>query len=204
MTAVWAQQSTHQSTQRAKERSQQRAKVRATARAVGGGEAVRPSVRTVFLSILLVVLAFYTEMAFELEWRTTAGRIGPGFFPRLVGGAGIALTALALVSGLRNNQPATTPTGPATGLAGAAEPDLGEHPRVLLLTVLGAGAYVLTLTVLGAVVSSALFLLGTLLWLDRRHRRRAVVISLLFPVLVYLLLQTLLNAGLPDGILPLP
>ncbi|MGH3384576.1 MAG: tripartite tricarboxylate transporter TctB family protein [Nocardioidaceae bacterium] len=202
MTAVWAQQSTHQSTRQptqwAKERSRQRAKLRATARAVGGGEAVRPSVRTVFLSIVLVVLAFYTEMAFELEWRTAAGRIGPGFFPRLVGGAGIVLTALALVSGLRSGQPAT---GSA---AGAAEPDLGEHPRVLLLTVLGAGAYVLTLTVLGAIVSSALFLLGTLLWLDRRHRRRAVVISLLFPVLVYLLLQTLLNAGLPDGILPLP
>ena len=37
-------------------------------------------------------LAVYTEMAFGMEWRTAAGRIGPGFFPRIVGGLGLALT----------------------------------------------------------------------------------------------------------------
>ena len=39
----------------------------------------RPTSRTVFFGLLLVVLIGYTEMAFELEWRTQAGRIGPGF-----------------------------------------------------------------------------------------------------------------------------
>ncbi len=51
------------------------------ARAAGRAPAwVRP--KTVFLAVVLVVLAVYTEMGFGLEWRTAAGRIGPGFFPR--------------------------------------------------------------------------------------------------------------------------
>ena len=58
--------------------------------------------KTVFLAVLLVVLVFYTEMAFELEWRTTAGRIGPGFFPRIVGVASVLITAWSLVAAIRD------------------------------------------------------------------------------------------------------
>ena len=60
---------------------------------------VRP--KTVFLAALLVVLAVYTDMAFDLEWRTAAGRIGPGFFPRIVGILGLALTLWSLVAAVR-------------------------------------------------------------------------------------------------------
>lgn len=34
-----------------------------------------------FLGIVLLAFAFYTEQAMGMEWRTVAGRIGPGFFP---------------------------------------------------------------------------------------------------------------------------
>lgn len=34
-----------------------------------------------FLGVLLLVFAVYTEMAMGMQWRTVAGRIGPGFFP---------------------------------------------------------------------------------------------------------------------------
>ena len=38
-----------------------------------------------FLGVLLLVFAVYTELAMGMEWRTQAGRIGPGFFPRILG-----------------------------------------------------------------------------------------------------------------------
>ena len=50
--------------------------------------------RTVFYFVILVVLAGYTHMAFDLEWRTAAGRIGPGFFPRFIGVLGMEVNVV--------------------------------------------------------------------------------------------------------------
>ena len=55
---------------------------------------------------------------------------------------------------------------------------------------------------LGMIVTCALFLAATLFLLNRGRTITNVAVSLGFPVLLYLLFQTLLNAGLPDGILP--
>ena len=67
------------------------------ARPVGRSGWRRPTGRSLFLAVLLVVLAVYTEMAFELEWRTAAGRIGPGFFPRIIGILSLILWSLVLI-----------------------------------------------------------------------------------------------------------
>ena len=48
-----------------------------------------------------------------------------------------------------------------------------------------------------------LFLGVTLWFLDREHHLRAVIIAVAVPVVLYLALQTGLNVGLPQGILPL-
>ena len=50
-----------------------------------------------FLVALLLLAVAYTLSAFGMEWRDDAGQIGPGFFPRLVGGAIVAgcLAAIA-------------------------------------------------------------------------------------------------------------
>jgi putative tricarboxylic transport membrane protein len=157
--------------------------------------------RTAFFVLLLVVLAVYTQMAFELEWETAAGRIGPGFFPRIIGVLGLLLTAVALVGSLRGEPEQ------AAALAGdddeMGEGDLGRHPVALLLMVLGAAAYVFLLTVLGAVVASAAFLAGVLWWLNPGRHVTNLVLTVLLPVGMYLLFQTLLNAGLPVGVLGL-
>lgn len=159
-----------------------------------------PTVRTAFFAVLLVVFGFYTEMAFALEWGTVAGRIGPGFFPRIIGIFGLALTAVALVGGLRGR-------GEEGILAGDDDEtgagDLGRHPVALLLAVVGAAAYVFFLTVLGAVVASAAFLAAVLWWLNPRRHVTNALVSVLLPVGMYLLFQTLLNAGLPVGVLGL-
>ena len=156
---------------------------------------------TVFFLVLLVVLGFYTQMAFELEWETEAGRIGPGFFPRIIGVLACALTIFALVGSVRHR-------GEQVGtLAGddeeMGEGDLGHHPVAVLVLVLGAAAYVFFLTVLGAVVASMAFMAGVLWWLNPRGHLTNALLSVLLPIGMFLLFQTLLNAGLPVGVLGL-
>jgi putative tricarboxylic transport membrane protein len=158
---------------------------------------VRP--KTLFLTALLVVPAVYTEMAFALEWRTAAGRIGPGFFPRIVGIAGLALTLWSLVAAVR----APADEDEVVALEDeVGDADLGKHPRLLAVMVLAAFAFLVTLVSLGAIVSSAVFLLVMLFLLNRQHVLLNVAVALGLPLALYLLFQTLLNAGLPEGVLP--
>lgn len=170
-------------------------------RPVGRGGLRRPTGRSLFLAVLLVILAIYTRMAFDLEWRTVAGRIGPGFFPRIIGGLAILCTLWALAKSLRPGA-VDDEDDVVGGDEEAGEADLGRHPRPLLL-VIAAGVLLLLIFVpLGMIITTALFLAATLFLLNRGHTITNIAVSLGVPILVYLLFQTLLNAGLPDGILP--
>lgn len=157
---------------------------------------VRP--KTVFLAVVLVVLAVYTEMAFALDWRTQAGRIGPGFFPRIVGIGGVALTLWGLVSAIRSPQ-----DDEVVALEDEiGDADLGKHPRLLAIMVLASVGFAATLISLGAIISSGAFLMLMLSLLNRGRHRANAAVAIGIPFVMYLLLQTLLNAGLPEGILP--
>ncbi len=150
----------------------------------------RASGVTVFLGVVIVVMAGYTYLAMGMEWRTEAGRIGAGFFPRVVGFATLALCIVAAVQSL---QPVRDDPD---------EEGVVLYPRVLLAFV-GAGVvFLLALLPLGAIVASALFLFGTLSFLNRGRPLRNVAVAVLLPVGLYLLFQVVLNAGLPSGILP--
>jgi putative tricarboxylic transport membrane protein len=161
----------------------------------------RPTGRTLFFAVLLVVMAVYTQMAFDLEWYTAAGRIGPGFFPRIIGILSLAIVVWGLVRSLLPG--AVDDEDEVVGEDEAGEADLGKHPVPLLLVLAASTVFLLIFFVpLGAIVGSALFLLAVLFLLNRKQPVVNVVIALVLPVLVYLLFQTALNAGLPAGILP--
>jgi putative tricarboxylic transport membrane protein len=161
----------------------------------------RPTGRALFFAVLLVVMAVYTQMAFALEWYTAAGRIGPGFFPRIIGILSLAIIVWALVKSLLPG--AVDDEDEVLGEDEAGEADLGKHPIPLLLVLTAAVVFLLIFFVpLGAIVGCALFLLAVLFLLNRKQPVVNVVIALGLPVLVYLLFQTALNAGLPAGILP--
>jgi putative tricarboxylic transport membrane protein len=155
-----------------------------------------------FLGVLLLVFAVYTEMAMGMEWRTAAGRIGPGFFPRILGAIAIAVTVIA---GVREifAKPSESAVDDVEAAEEAAEPDLGRHPGALVAFILASAVFVGLFGVLGAAVAGVLFLGVTLWFLDPKHHLRAVVIAIAVPVLLYLAFQIGLNAGLPEGILPL-
>lgn len=171
-----------------------------TTPSVGRRDWRRPTGRSLFLAVVLVVLAIYTQMAFDLEWMTAAGRIGPGFFPRIIGGLAILLTLIALVASLRAG--AVDDEDDVGGDEEAGEADLGRHPWPLMLVVLAGVVLLLLFTSLGMIITCALFLAATLFLLNRGHTITNIAVSLGVPVVTYLLFDTLLNAGLPEGILP--
>lgn len=158
----------------------------------------RPRLRatglTVFLGVLLVIMAGYTQMAMGMQWRTPAGRIGAGFFPRIVGFCAIAFCLVAALRSLRPSEPDEENDD---------EPSPRLHPWLLLVFAGAAVLFLMVLVPLGAIPASALFLLATLWLLDRSHLVRHLAIAVLLPIALYLLFQVGLNAGLPTGILPI-
>jgi hypothetical protein len=155
-----------------------------------------------FLAVLLLIFAVYTESAMGMEWRTQAGRIGPGFFPRILGFTAMAVTVLAGVREIVSRR-AEKRVSVAEAADEIAEPDLGRHPIALIGFIVAATLFVALFGILGAVVAGILFLGATLWFLDPEHHIRAVIIAVAVPVLLYLAFQTGLNVGLPQGILPL-
>jgi hypothetical protein len=159
----------------------------------------RPTGRTVFFAVVLAILIGYVNMAFDLEWRTQAGRIGPGFFPRIIGVMGVVITLGALVQSLR---PGVGDEDEGFEEDELGEGDLGRHPVPVLITVVASALFLVTLNTLGAIISGAIFLFG-MLWLLNRGRWVAnTIVSIAVPLALYLLFQTALNAGLPGGLLP--
>jgi cell division protein FtsW (lipid II flippase) len=159
----------------------------------------RPTAKAVFLAILLAILIGYTEMAFQMDWITAAGRMGPGFFPRIIGGLAVVLTLIGLVQSMRAGSEEADAPDLEEDLG---EADLGHHPKAMLLTVVASVAFVALLTSLGAIVASVIYLLGMLWFLNRGKWVTNVILSLAIPIGMYLLFQTFLNAGLPSGIIP--
>ena len=161
----------------------------------------RPTGRTIFLGIVLVILIGYVKMAFDLEWTTQAGRIGPGFFPRVIGILGFLITLGALINSVRSGvDDEDEEEGYVEDEVG--EGDLGRHPVPVLLTVAAGAVFLLTLNFLGAIIASFIFLFAMLTLLNPGSWKLNATVSLIVPLALYLLFQTALNAGLPEGLLP--
>ena len=156
-----------------------------------------------FLGVILLVFVFYTQQAMGMEWRTQAGRIGPGVFPRLLGAIAIVVTIVAMVMEYLSKPGKTKPLDAVEAAEEAAEPDLGRHPRTLVLFTIAAAVFVGLFGFLGAALAGILFLAVTLWFLDPEHRVRAMIFAVVVPVLLYLAFETGLNVGLPQGILPI-
>ena len=160
---------------------------------------LRPGVRTVFFGLLVVLLAGYLQMALGMEWRTAAGRIGPGFFPRVIGVLGLGLALVALGRSLRAD-PGGAEEEPVDE---AGEADLGRHPGTLAIVVAASTAFAAAFVLLGAVIAGAVYLFGCLWLLNRPRPLLNAAVSVGVAAGLYLLFETLLDAGLPAGLLPL-
>ncbi|QVQ52639.1 tripartite tricarboxylate transporter TctB family protein [Spiractinospora alimapuensis] len=148
---------------------------------------------SLFYLVLTVVLAGYTLLAFDMEWDTQAGRIGPGFFPRIIGVAGVALAVIGLVNAIRQARSRSLDAVPA-------EPEDLRYPGIIAVIALGLGAFVTVLIPLGAPLTGAAFLVLMYLMIDRKRILRRAVLSVVFPLALYIVFDVLLGAALPGGI----
>lgn len=146
--------------------------------------------RAAFLVAILCASLFYSWHAFaNLPFLSLTGRLGPGFFPRIIG-VGLVLSCLyALAMDWRERVP------------GGAASDY--WPTVLSVAVL-SGLFVASLNILGGPLAMFVFLMAALTLLNRARPVQNLLVSALFPVAVYLLFRVWLNASMPRGIVPLP
>lgn len=148
---------------------------------------------TVFYLVVTAVLLGYTVMAFGMDWRTDTGRVGPGYFPRILGVIGVAVAAFATIDSLRSR---------AAGAEDEAAEPAERHPRLVVATCAGLAGFAAVMVPVGAIATGALLLIALLLLIDRTRPLRAVVLGVAFPIVLYVVFDILLNAALPSGILP--
>ncbi len=146
--------------------------------------------RVAFLLAILFASGFYTYMAFEdLHFLSATGRLGPGFFPRIIGLALIACCVASLWRDLRLMRGDETDS-PFWGIVG-------------VMAVL-SGTLVFLFNILGGTLAMVVFLLVSLSILNRGHPVQNVAVSIVLPVGIYFLFDVWLNAAMPEGIVSLP
>ncbi len=146
--------------------------------------------RVVFLLAVLAGAIYYSYIAFsDLSFMTRTGRLGPGFFPRIIGVAAIVVTLWILVDELKRRTPERI--------------DIQRWMDVGLLIALAIG-YAVLLRLLGGFFATVIFLGVTLSLLNRGQHVKNLVIALLVPGGVYLLFDRVLNANMPPGLVTLP
>lgn len=137
--------------------------------------------------VFLIVGAGYLWMALDLKPPIMRQAIGPEVFPIAIAIAMMGCGVWLFVEALRDNSP------PAT--LEPVDPD-----RVSLMAAFGALlAYALLLGTLGFIVTTAIFLLGTIAVLEtsREHWPRTVLVSVVASVVIFLVFDSLLGVTLP-------
>lgn len=146
--------------------------------------------RIAFLVFVLTASIYYTYVAFvDLNFLTRSGRLGPGFFPRMVGGAMVVLTLWTLIDALRADR----------------DPDAPSHDwaDVLKLMALAVG-YAVLLRLLGGFPATIIYLGLTLLIINRGRHVQNAILTVVLPSAIYLLFDRVLNANMPPALIDLP
>jgi len=151
-----------------------------------GGRALRAG----FLLAILFLAGFYTYIAFtDLSYLSSAGRLGPGFMPRIIGVALIAMCVLSLYADMK---------GAAAGEA------MSPGWRSAAVLALLSGMLVALLEILGGLLSMAVFMAAALWILNPRRHLQNALVAILLPVGTYVIFNVWLRASMPRGLLPLP
>lgn len=140
--------------------------------------------KNLFSVFLLVVSGFYVALAFRLPM--FAKQIpGSGFFPRIVGIALILLLIIELIKNLKEKQEDSFSI---------------KHLRLFLLLIATTTGYIFIFNVLGAILSTILFMMAVLFLFNREKHLQNLVLGISIPVVLFILFEVLLNTGLPKGI----
>ncbi|HET6519154.1 MAG TPA: tripartite tricarboxylate transporter TctB family protein [Geminicoccaceae bacterium] len=142
--------------------------------------------RPAFTAAILCLAVAYTYVAFAgLSFLSSTGRLGPGFFPRIVGLALIGACLYGIWGDLRERR---------------SDGGVSEFWRITLAVAALSGLFVLLLNVLGGPLAMVAYMLATLSLLNRGRVVQNVLVSVLLPAALYLLFDVWLNAAMPPGI----
>jgi hypothetical protein len=162
---------------------------RAAVRVFSQAPAAEHGMRVAFTAAILCIAVFYTYWAFaELNFLSSAGRLGPGFFPRIIGVALIATCLLTLAGDRRKREDDGT---------------LSSFWGITLVVAALSGVFILVLDLLGGPLAMVLYMLVTLSVLNRGRMLQNVAVSIGFPIALFLLFDVWLNASMPQGVLGL-
>ena len=146
--------------------------------------------RLAFTAAILCLAVLYTYWAFaELNFLSSAGRLGPGFFPRIIGVALIGVCLFTIVGDRKKRQDGG---------------GLSSFWRVTLVVAALSGLFVLSLEILGGLLAMVAYMLVTLSVLNRGRLLQNVAISIALPVALFLMFDVWLNAAIPQDALGLP
>ena len=155
--------------------------------------------RIVFLVALLGASIFYSYIAFyDLNFMTRSGRLGPGFFPRIVGAGMVIMTLWALADALRDRARVA-----AGGTPGADDAPLGGWRDLLILLGLAIG-YAVLIRLFGGFISTVAYLGLALVLFNPGRPLLNTAVALIFPATVYVLFDRVLNANMPPALIDLP
>lgn len=146
--------------------------------------------RIPFLVAVMAAGVFYSYIAFvDLGFMTRTGRLGPGFFPRIIGISVIVLAIWAILDELRSQQNTDDYTG------------FWRDAAIMIGLAL---AYAVLLRLFGGYLATIAFLMMALTLLNRGRLRQNILLSFLIPTGVYALFDRVLNANMPPGLIGLP
>jgi putative tricarboxylic transport membrane protein len=145
--------------------------------------------RLAFTATILCLAVLYTYWAFaDLSFLSSTGRLGPGFFPRIIGLILIVACVLTLAGDLKERRP---------------EGGLSSFWRITVVVAALSGAFILLLEILGGPLAMVVYLLATLSVLNRGKTMQNVAISVGLPIALFLLFDRWLNASIPQSALGL-
>jgi putative tricarboxylic transport membrane protein len=146
--------------------------------------------RLAFTAVILCLAVLYTYWAFaDLSFLSSTGRLGPGFFPRIIGLILIVACVLTLAGDLKERR---------------AEGGPSSFWRITVVVAALSGAFILLLEILGGPLAMVVYMLATLSVLDPGRSVQNVAISVVFPLALFLLFDRWLNASIPPDAIGLP
>ena len=146
--------------------------------------------RLAFTATILCLAVLYSYWAFaDLSFLSSTGRLGPGFFPRIVGLILIAACVLTLAGDLKERR---------------ADGKLSSFWGTTVVVAALCGAFILLLGVLGGPLAMVVYMLATLSVLNPGRWMQNLAISIGFPLALFMLFDRWLNASIPADALGLP
>jgi putative tricarboxylic transport membrane protein len=145
--------------------------------------------RPAFTATILCLAVLYTYWAFaDLSFLSSTGRLGPGFFPRIVGLILIGVCLFTLAGDLKERH---------------SDGGLSSFWGITVVVAALSGVFILLLEILGAPLAMVVYLLVSLSVLNRGKTIQNVAISFGLPIALFLLIDRWLNASIPQGALGL-